>query len=318
MKKRNWKGRFAGVLTIALSMVMAVSVYARVFPDTSGHWAQSYIDKWSNAGLVVGYEDGTFRPEANIKKAEFASVLNQYFKYTAAAPNTFSDVSSGAWYANIIQKLVAAGVISPDSSNRIYPESYLTRGELLVMIAKAFGIAPVAGNTTFLDDASISAGLKPYVKALQVKGLIAGYAVTGGYEIRVGNLLTRAEMLTVWDKASGGSVTPTVTPVPSSPDGWVAPLTPGRSSSGGGLAPAPIPDSEYEAEVQVYATMADGYDFTLIMVEITDAKGLKVVSDEFKVIAGGKEYALESQADGTYRGFLDDIFTADQIQVVLD
>jgi hypothetical protein len=337
MKRITWKGCVAGAMAAVLSAAMAVSAYGRVFPDTQGHWAQSYVDKWSNAGVVVGYPDGYFRPDANIKKAEFASVLNQIFKYTATVPNTFADVPANAWYASIIQRVVAAGVTSPDAGGRLNPESYLTRGELITMIAKAYKIAPVAGNTTFLDDASISADLKAYVKALQDKGMLAGYAVTGGYEIRTANLLTRAEMLTVLDKASSGSATPS--------EDAAVPVAPasvsGRGSSGGSgnvqETPTPAPEPvtvgvsegrtagpqaavdengvSYKYQVSVEGFITGPLNFTFGFVKVTNESGEIIEPASVTVKAGAAPIAAQKQADSTYRIFTDGIVQPENITV---
>ena len=205
------------------------------FTDIDGHWAETYINKWAEAGVVKGY-DGKFNPDDNVTKAEFSSVLNQIFKYTKTVPNTFSDVKDTDWFAPIIQKVAAAGVITPDTHNMVYPTKPLTRGELFVMLAKAYDITPVVADTSFLDNTAIDPAQKSYVKALQDKGLIVGFAVANGYEIRTNTLLTRAEMLTVLDKATEGltavptQAVPTQTPAPSA-NTWKSVLPPGNVSS---------------------------------------------------------------------------------------
>jgi len=200
------------------------------FSDSVGHWAEAYIEKWSANGVIFGYGDGTFRPENNVTKAEFASVLNQLFRYSAIVPNTFTDVSDTDWFAPIIQRLVAADVIIPEN-NMINPNEALTRGELLVMIAKAYNISPIEGETTFLDDADIDAAQKPYVKALEIEGLIVGYATTSGFEIRTNRLLTRAEMLTVIDRAEEGESIEESEEPSLSEEVASAALPPGRAST---------------------------------------------------------------------------------------
>ena len=62
------------VLCLALvfsvfGMIGTQSVYA-AFSDTSGHWAESVIDKWSAKGVLRGDGDGTFRPDDSITRAE--------------------------------------------------------------------------------------------------------------------------------------------------------------------------------------------------------------------------------------------------------
>jgi hypothetical protein len=255
MRKRFISALLAVVMILTGFAPGAYNVSGATFSDTAGHWAEQYISKWTDAGVIVGFGDGTFRPDANVTKAEFSSVLNQIFKYTKTVPNTFADVKDTDWFATIIEKVVAAGVVSPDANNMIYPNKDLTRGELFVMIAKAFNIQPISGTTSFLDDATIDSALKPYVKALQDKGLIVGYQNNSGYEIRTNRLLTRAEMLTVLDKAYEGINNPlTITPTPTQA-AWADPLPPGRSSGMANInfaptvSPTPTLTPEEDAEL---------------------------------------------------------------------
>ena len=62
-----------------LSTAMTVSSVAPVFGasnDVFGHWAEFTITKWQNEGRIGGYEDGTFRPDQSITRAEFVRLLN--------------------------------------------------------------------------------------------------------------------------------------------------------------------------------------------------------------------------------------------------
>jgi hypothetical protein len=288
MKNRPRRGFLSGVLAAALAIAMTISVSAAGFSDTVGHWASAYIDKWTTAGVLVGYPDGTFRPENNVTKAELSSILNQHFKYTTLAPNTFADVPANAWYASIIQKVVGAGVTSADASGRVYPDNALTRGEAFTMIAKAYRIAPVTGNTTFTDDAAIAADYKPYVKALQSEGSLAGYAVTGGYEIRASRLLSRAEILTVLDFVDGKhTVNPSVTP--AAPGSSVGVLSPG--SGGGFYAPSqptatPVPEATATPVPETPATPTPEATATPTPVRETQDGGSDVGSVKHNASAG--------------------------------
>ncbi len=58
---------------------MTVGSVAPVFgasSDILGHWAEFTISKWQNEGRVGGYEDGTFKPDKSISRAEFVRFLN--------------------------------------------------------------------------------------------------------------------------------------------------------------------------------------------------------------------------------------------------
>ena len=78
------------------------------FSDVSGHWAENVIADIAAAGWINGYEDGTFRPDGLITRAEAVKILN------AAANRTFNgnavalnDVSADVWYYKEIEAAVS-------------------------------------------------------------------------------------------------------------------------------------------------------------------------------------------------------------------
>ena len=201
-KKRTKAVILAVVMTFSTVAFYSFGAVNSGFTDTTGHWAEEYIDRWTADGVIFGYGDGTFQPDNNVTRAEFSSILNQLYTHPTIVPNTFADVCDTDWHSEIFQRLVASGVVIPDANNRIHPNVALNRGELFAMVARAFEIDPIPGNTTFLDNASIEASIRPYVRALHDAGLVTGYEERGGFEIRADRLLTRAEMLVVLDRAN--------------------------------------------------------------------------------------------------------------------
>lgn len=82
------------------------------FSDVSGHWAESVIADIAAAGWINGYEDGTFRPDGLITRAEAVKILN------AAANRTFNgnavalnDVPADVWYYKEIEAAVSGKTI---------------------------------------------------------------------------------------------------------------------------------------------------------------------------------------------------------------
>jgi len=45
--------------------------------DIRGHWAEEDLNKWMEKGILVGYQDGTIRPDNNITRAEFVTLINK-------------------------------------------------------------------------------------------------------------------------------------------------------------------------------------------------------------------------------------------------
>jgi len=68
---------------------------AVIFSDIGGHWAENTINKWKNQGVLNGFPDGTFQPDANISRAELAKVMTLAFKLEEIP----SDQNGQEWYS---------------------------------------------------------------------------------------------------------------------------------------------------------------------------------------------------------------------------
>jgi len=73
------------------------------FTDTDGHWAEGYISSAVTAGLVFGYDDGTFKPNRNITRAEAVAMTNRMLMRSPidssyAGSLSFTDVQSSDWF----------------------------------------------------------------------------------------------------------------------------------------------------------------------------------------------------------------------------
>lgn len=95
--------------------------------DYSSHWAAEQIDQWIDQGLLQGYDDGTFKPNNSVSRAEFFAVINRIFGFEDTASINFKDVAGNAWYADVIRKAVAAGYVSGYEDGTIRPNNPITR-----------------------------------------------------------------------------------------------------------------------------------------------------------------------------------------------
>src|SRR5699024_6626198 len=96
------------------------------------------IQSITNKGLVSG-EDGYFRPQRSITRAEAASILNKYLQYKNRfhgnfTKNKFSDVKPGNWYYQAVINVSNMGVVNGDKRGKFNPKSELTRAELAAMV----------------------------------------------------------------------------------------------------------------------------------------------------------------------------------------
>ncbi len=103
-------------VAVAMMLILALipaTVFAVAAPSDIGtHWAKDQITSMVNGGLINGYPDGTFRPDASITRAEFMQIVNGAFKYTEKATVSFTYVPTDDWYADAVAKAVKAGFIT--------------------------------------------------------------------------------------------------------------------------------------------------------------------------------------------------------------
>jgi len=185
---------FCMALTFLPVSAMAQTTNSEAFSDTSGHWAEEAIDVWSEYGIVQG-DDGAFRPNAAITRAELAAIINRVAGYQKLSSTAFSDVSTDAWYAKDISMLHAEGIMMGDGSGIMRPAANITREEAVVMMARAFDIEENAGNEDpFPDAANISGWASFLVDGMKAAGYISG-DTSGNFNPK--SSITRAEVVTI-------------------------------------------------------------------------------------------------------------------------
>lgn len=104
---------------------------------------------------LLGYEDGTVRPNGSISRAEVATVLFRLLKddvrmQNLTKDNAYSDVSDTAWYAAAVSTLWKMGVISGYPDDTFRPNAPITRAEFAAMIAR-FDETAKSADTPFTD-----------------------------------------------------------------------------------------------------------------------------------------------------------------------
>ena len=143
------------LLAAAMTVTMLVPGAQAAFSDTSGHWAESAITKWSEKyGIIQGYEDGTFGPDKPITRGAMAGIIDRVMHYQTKSPaNTFSDTAGTIWEEPIL-KLNAAGVMLGDQGKALLWTD-ITRQEAVVMMARAFGVPESSSELTYSDADSV-------------------------------------------------------------------------------------------------------------------------------------------------------------------
>ena len=154
------------------------------------------LEKDDHFGYIIGYPDGTVRPENNITRAEVATIFFRMLKDSSrdklwSTTNTFSDVKKGNWFNTAVSTLQNAGVLDGYSDGTFRPNAYITRAELVKVAAAFYGTA--AGMQTHFSDTS-SHWANDFIEAARQLGIVDGY--TDG-SFRPNQYVTRAEAMKI-------------------------------------------------------------------------------------------------------------------------
>lgn len=134
------KNLFKLLLSTAVAVFMIAPAFA--YPDVNAnHWAAKQIQILTEKGVIVGYPDGTFKPDENVTRAEFASMAIKALgqEHTRVAqPVNFTDIEPGYWAYDAIQKALYFDLIScPPQGQAFRPDDSVSRGESISVAVNA-------------------------------------------------------------------------------------------------------------------------------------------------------------------------------------
>ena len=187
------------LLSCLLSLVMVFSLTAlpasaaTTFPDIQTHWAKSYIEAMTTAGMFKGYEDGNFKPENQLTTAEALALCARAIGLDSSttmdiATDYYTEVKTllnneQTWFYQEFSVCLATGILTSSDLKSLYQSGDLTdpieKEDLAVYLVRAMQLGPMADRLTsypltFDDASSISADAKPSVYLLHVYGIVEG------------------------------------------------------------------------------------------------------------------------------------------------
>lgn len=189
--KRLLSGLLALVMVLTATILPASA--ATTFPDIQNHWAKSYIEAMTAAGMFKGYEDGNFKPENQLTTAEALALCA---RTVGLDSSTISDITTDyydtvkttlnneqTWFYQEFSICLATGILTTSDLKSLYQSGDLTdpiaKEDLAVYLVRAMQLGPMAERLTsypltFDDASSISADAKPSVYLLHVYGIVEG------------------------------------------------------------------------------------------------------------------------------------------------
>lgn len=141
-------------------------------PEDTGvaHWLNCH----DHVAYLNGYTDGSFRPDADMTRAEAAQMFyNLLLDQEVAITVAFTDVDADAWYARAIHTLASLGMIKGIGDDRYEPNRPITRAEFTA-IAMRFAHLETGRENSF-SDVNEAAWYYPYIVGSVQYGWINGY-----------------------------------------------------------------------------------------------------------------------------------------------
>ena len=166
--------------------------------------AAACLNTKDHYSYLIGYSDGTVRPNGRITRAEVATIFFRLLTDDArqrnwSSENNFSDVSADKWYNNAVSTPCHMGVLGGYSDGTFRPNAPITRAEF-AKIAVSFAQTNGSAVYSYFTDVKTTDWFAPYVTAAKDSSLIEGYS-DGSFKPE--NRITRAEACAIVNRVLG-------------------------------------------------------------------------------------------------------------------
>ena len=173
--------------------------------DTPPAWLQGRMEVLNALGVVQGYDDGLLRPNNDISREEFVTLLCRVFSCADdTAVCSFGDVSAGDWFYPYVAAAEKAGIVTGVGNNHFGAGQKISRQDAFAMIARAMvryeaktlpdGAATASALANFSDAANVASYAQSPVALLYAEGILKGYGGSGGTTVKPTQQITRAEV----------------------------------------------------------------------------------------------------------------------------
>lgn len=203
-------------LLLMVVIVLTTSSFAQTtFSDLpEGHWAKGAVEEMVKQGIISGYTDGTFRPNAELSKIHSLLLLARIAglndnataasKYASTYSSTLSKYSTQ--YKTDVAYLLGTGVLNESDLDSLIGDDVINKGlsreEMAMLVTKVLGKDKEAASKSliilnFSDASEISAKMKPYVYYVHSQGYMNGI---DSENFAPKMILTRAQAASVFQR----------------------------------------------------------------------------------------------------------------------
>ncbi|QQS58958.1 septal ring lytic transglycosylase RlpA family protein [Candidatus Peregrinibacteria bacterium] len=177
MKSPTTRLLFSSVFAIGLffpNHAFATRFFTDIPPT---HPAFEAISELEERGVINGFSDGSFRPDATITRAAALKIVllsagAEMNGVVSISP--FPDVPTGEWFAPIARKGKELGIVQGDAQGNFLPSKNVSRAEALAMLFRTQGTSLETPNESPFSDVSLSAWYAPHFAEAKNRGLLLG------------------------------------------------------------------------------------------------------------------------------------------------
>ena len=188
----------ASAVKVGVSYVKATETPSETkFNDVSANdWFASAVDYVTGKGMMNGTADNTFSPKANTTRGMVVTVLYRLENQPSTSAASFTDVASGAYYANAVAWANANGIVSGYGSGKFGPNDKVTREQLAAILYryaqyKKYDVSGANSLDGYTDVQSVSSYAVPALQWANAAGVVTGKS---GSKLDPKGYATRAEV----------------------------------------------------------------------------------------------------------------------------
>lgn len=188
----------ASAVKVGVSYVKATETPSKTkFNDVSANdWFASAVDYVTGKGMMNGTADNTFSPKANTTRGMVVTVLYRLENQPSTSAASFTDVASGAYYANAVAWANANGIVSGYGSGKFGPNDKVTREQLAAILYryaqyKKYDVSGAKSLDGYTDAQSVSSYAVPALQWANAAGVVTGKS---GSKLDPKGNATRAEV----------------------------------------------------------------------------------------------------------------------------
>ena len=173
------------------------------FNDLVGHWSAPFIEALADRELVKGFLDGTFKPDSQVTRAEFAALVAVAFPEVEKTRQVrrFVDVTADFWGARAIRQAQAQGFLSGFPDGTFRPNAPLTKVEAIVSLVNGLSLGGGRSDVllAYSDRAQVPSYALNAVAAATNRQIVVGYP--DPYRLKPLSPISRAETMALVHQA---------------------------------------------------------------------------------------------------------------------